>query len=257
MQESARALRLPVPDGKQLYDMICSLVDASRDEIPVVPGALYIRPLLFGTHESVGAAGSASTEAKLVVVVCPVGNYFEGGMRPLRIAIVTDRGRAAPGFGCVKTGSNYAAALRPVLAAKQEQQADQVLFCPGGEVQETGAANFLLIRDDVILTKPLDDTILHGVTRDSMLTIAPSSGFRVDEREFTVDELLAWAPKSEAGLSGTAAVLAPVGTLIHKGKEHSVGDGQIGPQVTKLRRALTEIQSGACEDSHGWIHVVA
>ncbi len=253
MQASAEALRLPVPDASQFHDMIYALVDRCRDEVPVYPGALYIRPILFGTLESVGAAGSASDEAQLVVLVCPVGDYFEGGMRPLRIATVTDRARAAPGFGCVKTGSNYAAALRPVLTAKRDHDADQVLFCPDGNVQETGAANFIVIHNKTVITKPLDDTILHGVTRDSLLTIAPSLGFNVEEREFSVDELLTWAPNAEAGLSGTAAVLAPVGVLIHEGKEHVVGDGSIGPNVRKLREALTAIQSGDAEDEYGWL----
>ncbi|MEZ6024594.1 MAG: branched-chain amino acid aminotransferase [Planctomycetota bacterium] len=256
MQASADVLCLPKPGTEQLTEMVLSVVDAVRDEIPALPGALYIRPLLLGTLESVGAAGSPSTDAMLVVMTCPVGDYFAGGIRPLRIALEERRGRAAPGFGCVKTGSNYAAALRPVLHAKKAWKADQVLFCPDGDVQETGAANFLLIQEGAVHTKPLDDTILHGITRASVLELAPSLGLRVDESPLTVDELMSRSTDAEAALSGTAAVLTPVGTLIRGGYDHAVGNGQMGPVTKKLRESLLAIQSGEAPDTFGWLRRV-
>jgi branched-chain amino acid aminotransferase len=154
----------------------------------------------------------------------------------------------------VKTGGNYAAAMGPTLAARQKYGVDQVLFCPGGEVQETGAANFLLIREGKILTRSLDATFLHGVTRDSLLRMAPSLGYKVEERVFTVDEMLHWAKDGEAALSGTAAVLAGVGTLVRDGKEHKVGSGDVGPHTKRLRAALVGIQQGEVPDTHGWLH---
>jgi branched-chain amino acid aminotransferase len=153
----------------------------------------------------------------------------------------------------VKTGGNYAAALGPTLAARRQHQADQVLFCPGGSVQETGAANFLAIRDGHILTRGLDTTFLHGVTRDSVLRLAPELGFRVEERVFTVDELLAWVRTGEAALSGTAAVLTGIGTLIRGREEFRVGAGAIGPNTHALRAALVAIQQGTAPDRYGWL----
>jgi len=156
-------------------------------------------------------------------------------------------------MGMVKTGGNYAAALGPTLKARAQYQVDQVLFCPRGEVQETGAANFLLIRDGEILTRSLDSTFLHGVTRDSLLTLARDRGFKVSERVFTVGEMLDWVKSGEAALSGTAAVLAGVGTLIYRGNEHRVASGDVGPLTRELRRQLLAIQQGEVPDRHGWL----
>jgi branched-chain amino acid aminotransferase len=156
-------------------------------------------------------------------------------------------------MGMVKTGGNYAAAMGPTLAARAKYQADQVLFCPGGEVQETGAANFLLIRDGELLTRGLDSTFLHGVTRDSLLTLARDRGFNVSERVFDVNEMLEWVKSGEAALSGTAAVLAGVGTLIYRGIEHRVASGEVGQQTRALRAQLVAIQHGEAPDKHGWL----
>jgi len=129
------------------------------------------------------------------------------------------------------------------------------LFCPDGDVQETGAANFLLIDGNEVITKDLDSTFLHGVTRDSLLTLASDMGMVVTERSLSVDELLKRVanPACEAALSGTAAVLTPVGTLIRDGQEYTVGNGQEGPATRKLRQALNDIQWGKVEDTHGWL----
>jgi branched-chain amino acid aminotransferase len=164
--------------------------------------------------------------------------------------------RSAPHLGVVKTGGNYAAALGPTLAARREHQADQVLFCPNGEVQETGAANFLLLRERQILTRSLDSTFLHGVTRDSLLTLARDLGYTVQERIVTVNETLEWVANGEAALSGTAAVLAGVGTLIWQGREVRVADGGVGPVTRALRAALVDVQRGTVPDRFDWLTAV-
>jgi branched-chain amino acid aminotransferase len=127
-----------------------------------------------------------------------------------------------------------------------------VLFCPGGQVQETGASNFVLIREGELLTRSLDTTFLHGVTRDSLLTLARDLGYKVSERVFDVKEMLEWVKTGEAALSGTAAVLAGVGTLIYRGAEHRVGSGDVGPLTRALRTQLVAIQQGEGPDRHGW-----
>jgi branched-chain amino acid aminotransferase len=252
LRQSARALALPEPNGEQLADMVRRVVDRCRDEVPEAPGALYLRPLLIGTQANIGAASTPSSEASLIVLASPVWDYFAGGMRPLRIFVDDKNMRTASHLGMVKTGGNYAAAMGPTLAARSEYQADQVLFCPGGEVQETGAANFLLIRERAILTRSLDSTFLHGVTRDALLVLARDLGYATSERVFDVREMLEWVKTGEAALSGTAAVLSAVGTLIHAGKEHRVGDGGVGAHTQALREALVAIQRGTAPDSHGW-----
>jgi branched-chain amino acid aminotransferase len=256
MQQSARHLVLPEPDAAQLADMVREVINRCRDAVPESPGALYLRPILFGTTANIGAAATAPADASLLVLASPVWDYFAGGMKPLRILIDDENTRSAAHLGMVKTGGNYAAAMGPTLSARSKYQADQVLFCPGGQVQETGAANFLLIRDGKLLTRSLDSTFLHGVTRDSLLTLARDSGFDVSERVFDVSEMLQWVRSGEAALSGTAAVLAGVGTLIYHGEEHRVADGEVGPLTRALRAQLVAIQQGEAPDRHAWLERV-
>ena len=256
MRQSARALVLPEPDARQLEEMIRTTIDRNRDSVPEAPGALYMRPMLFGTTPNIGAAGAAASDASLIVLASPVWDYFAGGMKPLRIYIEDVNSRTATQTGRVKTGGNYAAALGPTLEARSKYKADQVLFAPGGSVQETGASNFLLIRDGRILTRSLDSTFLHGVTRDSVLTLAREAGYEVEERIFDVAEMLDWVRSGEATLSGTAAVLAGVGTLIYHGEDHRVGSGDVGPHTKKLRERLVAVQRGESRDTHGWTQKV-
>jgi len=252
MRQSARLLVLPEPDPAQLGEMVLELIRRCREAVPAAPGALYLRPVLFGTMANIGAAATPSAEATLIVLASPVWDYFSGGMKALRI-FVSPHPRTAPHLGMVKTGGNYAAALGPTLEARRKFGVDQVLFCPNAEVQETGASNFLLIRKGEILTRALDSTFLHGVTRDSLLTLAREMDYRVSERIVRLDEALAWVGDGEAALSGTAAVLAGVGTLIHEGREQRVGTGEVGPHTRALREALIRVQRGETPDRHGWL----
>jgi branched-chain amino acid aminotransferase len=256
MRQSARLLVLPEPDAAQLAEMVRAVIERCREAVPEAPGALYLRPILFGTTANIGAAATPAADALLLVLASPVWDYFAGGMKPLRILVDDEHTRSAAQMGMVKTGGNYAAAMGPTLAARAEYQVDQVLFCPGGEVQETGAANFLLLRKGELLTRGLDTTFLHGVTRDSLLTLARDNGYAVSERVFDVKEMLAWVKTGEAALSGTAAVLAGVGTLIYRGSEHRVGSGDVGPLTRTLRSQLVAIQQGEAPDRHGWLEKV-
>jgi branched-chain amino acid aminotransferase len=253
MRQSARALVLPEPDAAQLADMVRAVINRCRDAVPEAPGALYLRPVLFGTSANIGAAATPTTEASLIVLASPVWDYFAGGMKALRILVDDQNTRSAAQMGMVKTGGNYAAALGPTLRARAQYQVDQVLFCPGGQVQETGAANFVLIRAGELLTRNLDSTFLHGVTRDSLLTLARDLGYKVSERPFEVKEMLEWVKTGEAALSGTAAVLAGVGTLIYGGVDHPVAGGEVGPLTRALRAQLLAVQQGEAPDRHGWL----
>jgi branched-chain amino acid aminotransferase len=254
--QSTRQLVLPEPDPAQVADMVRALIQRCRDAVPEAPGALYLRPIIFGTTANIGAATTPTTEAMMVVLASPVWDYFTGGAKPLRILVDDQNTRSAGHMGMVKTGGNYAAALAPIMNARAKYQADQVLFCPGGQVQETGAANFILIREGELLTRSLDSTFLHGVTRDSLLTLARDMGYTVSERKFDVLEMLDWVRTGEAALSGTAAVLTGVGTLIYADTEHTVANGQVGPVTRKLRAQLIAVQQGEMPDRHGWLERV-
>lgn len=257
MQKSAASLRLPVPDAELLHGMVVGLVAKHVAEIPAPPSSLYLRPTLIGTLKNIGAAASPSTEALLFVIASPVGDYFSGGVRPLKLLVEDQRSRSTEQLGSTKTGGNYAAALGPTLDAKKQFGVDQVLFCPHGDVQETGAANFMLVSDGEIITKALDTSFLHGMTRASILELAADTGYSVNERSFTVAEMLDWIATYEAALSGTAACLTPVGTLVYRGEELPVRDGKGGPNVEKLRNALQSIQYGDSPDRYGWLTEVA
>ncbi|WP_274572319.1 branched-chain-amino-acid transaminase [Neisseria leonii] len=253
MQQSARILNLPVPDSKQFLDALVELVRRAADEIPDAPASLYLRPTLIGTDPVIGKAGAPSDTALLYILASPVGDYFQAGS-PVKLLVETEHIRCAPHMGRVKCGGNYASAMPWVLKAKAEYGAAQVLFCPGGDVQETGASNFALIHNRTIITKPLTDEFLHGVTRDSVLKVAAGLGYAVDERNFTVDELKAAVQDgAEAILTGTAAVISPVTSFIIGGEEIAVSGTEQG---NAIRKAVTDIQFGLAEDRYGWLTAV-
>ncbi len=255
MQRTASLLHLPVPPAELLLGAIRHAVAANLEVVPPSPGALYVRPLLLGTDPNIGAAASPSGSALLVVLASPVGDYFAGGDRSLTLLVETELPRTTPQFGEAKAGANYVMALGVTRQARSTYGADQVLFAPGGDVQETGAANFLLLDDEQIVTRQLDGSFLHGVTRDSVLRIASDQGMTVQERPLPVAEVLSW--DGEAALAGTAAVLAGVGTLVHgDGVRRTFGDGEVGPVTRRLRGALLAVQRGESEDVHGWTMVV-
>lgn len=252
MHSSAQRLMLPPPPPHLFETMVTETVANNAGVTPEPPGSLYLRPTLLGTEQNIGAAARPSTTALFYVLASPVGQYFSGG--PLRLAIETKLPRTTPQFGMVKTGANYAMALGVLHEAKQRYGADQVLFAPSGYVEETGAANFLVLAGDTIVTPPLSEGYLHGVTRDTILSVAATLGFSVEERPLGVPELLelASSPDTEVVLSGTAAIVAPVGTLIHEGTEHVVGGAENGSRTAKIRAHVTDLQQGIVARPEGW-----
>lgn len=256
LRASAERLCLPVPSEAMLGEMITNTVRGNLHLVPEAPGSLYIRPTLVGTAANIGAAGSPTTEAVLFILTSPVGDYFAGGMSPLRIAVESERPRTTPQFGSVKTGANYAMALGTTMEARRRHDVAQVLFAPEGQVQETGASNILLLAKDRVVTPALDGSFLEGVTRDSLLVLAADRGMTVEERPLTVAELVEWCREGEIALTGTAAILAPVGTLVVGGEDVTVGDGGVGTTTRMLRQALVDVQIGRAEDVHGWTYPV-
>lgn len=244
LQASAESLYLPVPPTELLEELVNAAIVSNTKVVPDPPGSLYLRPNLLGTDLNIGAASTPSKTAMLYVLTSPVGAYLPPHM--LRIVVDSKTPRTTPQFGQVKCGSNYAMALGVIRKASADFNADQVLFAPGGFIEETGAANFMLLEEGHIITAPLSGSFLHGVTRDSLLQLARSLDWKVEERPVSVDELAQWVarPQAEAALAGTAAILGGVGTLIIKGEEVTVGKGETGPATKLLREMLTEIQTG-------------
>jgi branched-chain amino acid aminotransferase len=252
--QSSDLLALPAIDEAVTLGMIKDIVKRFADDVPEAPASMYIRPTHIGTEAAIGKAAAPSDTSLLYVILSPVGDYFASGEASLRLLLDTEGVRCGADHGMVKGGGNYASALKHIMRAHAEHNADQVLFCPDGLAQETGAANFILVEGGELVTKPLDESFLHGVTRDSILQLARDNGLTVSERELPVDELIdrVSKPDAEAGLTGTAAVLAAVGTLIHEGREYPVGKGKPGPILRQLRDQLNAIQWGTAPDVHGW-----
>ncbi len=251
-QNSIGLLRLPMPDAALLRDMFMHAAAANIDATPPQPGSLYLRPTILGADRNIGAAAAPSQTSLLYVLTSPVGDYFAGGIRPLSLLLETKTPRTTPQFGSIKSGANYVMALGPTLEAKAAYGVDQVLFATSGDTTETGAANFFLVDDDRLITRNLDDSFLHGVTRSSIITMACDLGYTIEERSLPASELLERATDTEMFLSGTAAVVSPVGSLINEGAEVKIRDGQPGPNTLRLRQALVDVQSGNAPDPHNW-----
>ena len=153
--------------------MIIDAVAANADEVPEPPGSLYIRPTYVGAGADIGAAAHPAPSALLFVLNSPVGDYFKGGIRPLTLHLEKSAPRTVPQFGMVKCAANYAMALGSTMDAMAGNEAvDQVLFATDGDITETGASNFFLGDDERIITRHLDESFLHGVTRDSVIQLA-------------------------------------------------------------------------------------
>jgi branched-chain amino acid aminotransferase len=198
-----------------------------------------------------------------VLIASPVDSYFASGFRPVSVWLAEDYVRATPGgTGAAKYGGNYANSLIVYQQAKAEG-CTEVLFVDAAErrwLEELGGMNLGLVTSDGTLIMPeLSGTILEGVTRDSLITLARERGRRVEERRVSLDE---WREGVESGsiveafACGTAAVITPIGRVRWRGGEIVMGDGEtIGPTAIELRQALLDIQYGRAPDTHGWLHL--
>ena len=253
MRQSARLLDMPIPEADTFREALFELVRRAADYVPDAPNAMYLRPTLVGTDPVIGKAGHGTTSALLYILASPVGDYFKVGS-PMKLLVETEHMRCAPHMGRIKCGGNYASALPWLNQAHEKYGANQVLFCPNGDVQETGASNFMLIDGNTIRTKGLTDEFLHGVTRDSVLKVAKDLGYTIDERNLSVAELQkAIENGAEAILTGTAAVISPVTSFVINDKETPVAGQE---RALAIRAAITAIQYGDAPDRYGWIHKI-
>jgi branched-chain amino acid aminotransferase len=197
---------------------------------------------------------------KFIVIASPAGNYFKSGAPAVSIW-VSDYTRAAPGgTGAAKCGGNYAASLVPTAEAFAKGH-DQVLFLDAAEhrwIEELGGMNlFFAFADGSLLTPPLTGTILPGITRDSLITLAREEGLTVREERYALDQWRADAASGqlvEAFACGTAAVVTPVGKVAGPDGDFTIGSGGPGQLTGKLKARLSAIQRGEEADSHGWVH---
>ncbi len=236
------------------------LIDLDRDWVPAPPDALYIRPTMIATQ--IGLGVKASTDYLFFIIIGPVGSYFKRGISPLRLKVEEKYVRSAPGgTGYAKTGGNYAAALLPIQIAEKEGF-DNIIWLDAREkkhVEEMGAMNIAFVYDDRIVTAPTGDTILDGVTRDSVGILLRDFGHRWIEEHPAIAAICADADSGklkEVFACGTAAVVTPVGVIHYAGRDHRVADGQEQPVTRRLRETLCQIHAGGSALHPEWIFKV-
>lgn len=259
---SASRMCMPEVPEDLFLNGIVELVKLEKDWIPSTPGtSLYIRPTMIAVEPVLGV--KPSDHYYFYVILCPVGPYYPSGFNPVKILVEDKFVRAVPGgTGEVKTGGNYAASLKGALEAKKKGF-EQVLWLDGVHhrfVEEVGAMNMFFAYGDLVVTAPLSGSILGGVTRDSVLKLAGSLGFSVEERVIDINELIMdirSGKVTEAFGSGTAAVITPVGHLSYKDEMHLIGGGEVGRLTKSLYDTLTGIQYGRLEDPFGWVRKIA
>ena len=256
---SAERLAMPTMPESLFVEAVKELVKIDKDWVPSDAGSLYLRPFMFASEAFLGVR--PSLEYIFCVIACPVGPYFKGGDKLLKLWVSDEYTRAAPGgTGAAKCGGNYAASLIAQAEATQHG-CDQVVFLDAKEhrwVEELGGMNlFFVMNDGSIVTPPLTGTILPGVTRTSIIEIARSLGMKVTEAPYSMDQWRSDAASgrlSEAFACGTAAVIGSIGEIVSSSGSFRFGNGVSGPVSQKLKAQLTGIQRGSIEDSREWVH---
>ena len=261
LNRSLRRLCMPEIAEDIFLQAECELLKLEKRWIPTQKGAsLYIRPAVIGTEPALGV--KTSSEYLFFIILSPVGPYYKEGFNPISLWVSETYSRAGNGgTGEAKTGGNYAGSL---LATRQAQEKgySQVLWLDAGEhryVEEVGAMNIFFILDGKLVTPALDGTILHGITRKSVLELAPNLGIPVEERRITIEEVIGGIHSgklSEIFGAGTAAVISPVGKIGYQGKDYVVDDNRTGIWAQKFFDTLTGIQYGEILDQHGWVYQV-
>ncbi|MGI5213584.1 branched-chain amino acid aminotransferase [Plantactinospora sp. CA-290183] len=258
--ESARRMAMPALPEQAFLDSLRHLIEIDRAWLPTTAeGSLYLRPFMYASEVFLGVR--PANEYLYLVIASPVESYFSGGVQPVNVWVSPTYTRAAPGgTGAAKCGGNYAASLA-AQAEAIEHGCDQVVFLDAVQrryVDELGGMNIFYVYDDgSLVTPPLGGTILPGITRESVMTLARQAGRTVLERPVSFDE---WRTDAASGrlrevfACGTAAVITPIGQVRSPDGEFTIADGAPGEVTMGLRQNLVDIQRGRVADAHGWIH---
>ena len=254
---SNRRLCIPELPEDVFMEGLERVVSVDRDWIPTKPGtSLYIRPFVIATDPFLGVRPSHTY--KFMIILSPVGAYYESGLDPVKIWIEDEYVRAVKGgIGEAKTGGNYVASLASQVKAHDEGYS-QVLWLDGVHrkyIEEVGAMNIFFKINGTVITPELNGSILPGVTRDSVIALCKEWKIPVEERRISVDEVVEAAKSGEMEEcfgTGTAAVVSPVGELRYEEERMAIGGGKIGELNQKFYDTITGIQLGKIKGPDGW-----
>jgi branched-chain amino acid aminotransferase len=260
---SADRMAMPQVDEHSHLEAIMQLVHCDQPWVPNQTGAsLYIRPAMIATTPQLRV--TAASSYMHFIITSPVGPYFTEGFNPVSVYVSDVIRRAVKGgVGAAKTGGNYAASLMMGKQAANEGYS-QVLWLDaieGRYVEEVGAMNICFVRKDgTITTPPLSSSILGGITRDSILQLAPTLGYQVKQESLDIEAVLKHIETGEITEvfgCGTAAVISPIGRVGYKGRDYIVNNNESGPVAQHIFNELTAIQYGEAEDSFSWVYAVS
>jgi branched-chain amino acid aminotransferase len=258
MQRSARRMAMPELPTEYFLDSIKEIIAADGAWVPSAPEtSLYLRPFMFAKEAFLGVR--PAEKVNYYVIASPAGPYFSNGVAPISIWLSTQYSRAGKGgTGAAKTGGNYASSL-VAQAEAYDNGCEQVLFLDSQEgryLEELGGMNIVLVYKDGRLVTPESESILEGITRDSILELAADRGLTVERRRVTIDEWREGAASGEiveAFACGTAAVVTPIALVKAADFEIGSADAPAGELTLSLRQELTDIQYGRLPDTHGWM----
>lgn len=255
--KSLNRMCMPEVPEALFMEALHQIIQLDADWIPDdVNGSLYIRPFMMATEERLGV--KISDKYIFMIVCTPAYQYYA---KPLKVKVEDKYVRSADGgTGFAKCGGNYGGAFYPTQLAQHEGY-DQVIWTDSRRhefIEESGTMNLMFVIDDILITPPLSGTILDGVTRDSLLTIAKESGIKVAIRPIThreIKDALTEGKKVEAFGAGTAAVVAPIQTIAIDGKEYECTISEDGI-MQQLRKKLYDIRKGNATDNHNWNYII-
>jgi branched-chain amino acid aminotransferase len=261
LNNSADRLCMPNINADFVFKALCELIKLERKWVPAKKDtSLYVRPTMIGVDPIIKVR--SSDNFLFFIILSPVGPYFGSDNKMSKIMVEDNYVRASKGgMGSAKTGGNYAASIKAGMEAAKKGY-DQVLWLDAEErkfAEEVGSMNIFFVIKDTLVTPALNGTILPGVTRKSAIELAKHLGMKVEERKVAILEVIEGLQNgsvSEVFGTGTACVISPVGTLGYKGKNFTVGNGEIGKYSSLLYENLTDIQYGRKDDNFSWMTVL-
>jgi branched-chain amino acid aminotransferase len=255
---SADRMVMPTVPEDIFMQAISALINTDKGWVPSEENySLYLRPVMFATESSLGV--KASETYKFLILATPTGPYYT---KALKVKIETKFTRANEGgVGFAKTAGNYARSLYP-FAAAQKEGFDQLIWTDSAThtlIEESGAANVMFVLDSKLITAAVSDTILNGVTRDTIITLAKEKGIEVEERKVTIAEVIEGAKNgklTEAFAVGTAATVTQIGEIGYEGELYKLSDVSTRIVSTSIAKELNDIRNGLVADRFGWNWIV-